>query len=551
MPARTVLFTSARKFDGKDYRWITSGEYIQMSGRAGRRGKDDRGLVILMVDQQMGQEVAKKIIKGTADPLNSQFRLTYNMVLNLLRVEGINPEFMLENSFYQFQNYDALPQLYENVKKKETELKQTTIEKELEIAGYYQLEKQIVAVKEFINQIVMKPAAVVPFLQAGRLVHVVAATKDFGWAAILNFHKKPDPSNPLSGSLLYILDVAMLVSTESAQDLTNVAHLQPPSGSDAGVIEIVPMMLDCVTEISAVRIKLPQDVRSRDAKKSVGRTIKEVVRRFNSNLPSLDPLNDMKITDSSLEPHVNKLEALEKRKKSHPIRDDPNFKQLYAKYEKKLELEAEVKAAKAELKKAQSLLQLDELKCRKRVLRRLQYCDESDVITRKGRVACEISAADELLLTEMLFGGQFSQLTPEQMAALLSCFVFEEKANVTKVAEELSGILRVMQDYARRIAKITKESKLDIDEDKYVESFKPHMMDVVHDWCSGATFADILKKTEIFEGSIIRCLRRSEELLREMVNASKALGSTDIEENFERARVKLKRDIVFTASLYL
>ncbi|KHN72795.1 Superkiller viralicidic activity 2-like 2 [Toxocara canis] len=205
------------------------------------------------------------------------------------------------------------------------------------------------------------------------------------------------------------------------------------------------MMLDCVTEISAVRIKLPQDVRSRDAKKSVGRTIKEVVRRFNSNLPSLDPLNDMKITDSSLEPHVNKLEALEKRKKSHPIRDDPNFKQLYAKYEKKLELEAEVKAAKAELKKAQSLLQLDELKCRKRVLRRLQYCDESDVITRKGRVACEISAADELLLTEMLFGGQFSQLTPEQMAALLSCFVFEEKANVTKVAEELSGILRVMQ----------------------------------------------------------------------------------------------------------
>lgn len=45
-------------------RWITSGEYIQMSGRAGRRGKDERGLVILMVDQQMGQDVAKQIIKG-------------------------------------------------------------------------------------------------------------------------------------------------------------------------------------------------------------------------------------------------------------------------------------------------------------------------------------------------------------------------------------------------------------------------------------------------------------------------------------------------------
>ena len=51
-------------------------------------------------------------LQGAADPLNSQFRLTYNMVLNLLRVEGINPEFMLERSFYQFQNYAALPALY-------------------------------------------------------------------------------------------------------------------------------------------------------------------------------------------------------------------------------------------------------------------------------------------------------------------------------------------------------------------------------------------------------------------------------------------------------
>ena len=53
--------------------------------------------------------------QGQSDPLNSAFRLTYNMVLNLLRLEEINPEFMLEKSFYQFQNYGAIPEMIDSM----------------------------------------------------------------------------------------------------------------------------------------------------------------------------------------------------------------------------------------------------------------------------------------------------------------------------------------------------------------------------------------------------------------------------------------------------
>ena len=56
-----------------------------------------------------------------------------------------------------------------------------------------------------------------------------------------------------------------------------------------------------------------------------------------------------------------------------------------------VQLGSEIKVAKAELKRKKSLLQMDELKCRKRVLRRLGYATASDVIELKGRVACEIS----------------------------------------------------------------------------------------------------------------------------------------------------------------
>uniref|UniRef100_A0A183DGC7 rRNA_proc-arch domain-containing protein n=1 Tax=Gongylonema pulchrum TaxID=637853 RepID=A0A183DGC7_9BILA len=119
------------------------------------------------------------------------------------------------------------------------------------------------------------------------------------------------------------------------------------------------------------------------------------LKRFNNIIPLLDPLNDMKIKDPTLYENITKLEALERRYTAHPLRASSNFNDIYKKYEQKLELEAELKAAKAELKKAQSLLQLEELKCRLRVLRRLQYCDEKDVILPKvGDELCPASASN-------------------------------------------------------------------------------------------------------------------------------------------------------------
>lgn len=111
MPAKTVVFTSVRKFDGISQRWITPSEFVQMSGRAGRRGLDDRGIVIMMIGEEMDPAVAKEIVRGQQDRLNSAFHLGYNMILNLMRVEGISPEFMLEKCFYQFQNTSNVAEL--------------------------------------------------------------------------------------------------------------------------------------------------------------------------------------------------------------------------------------------------------------------------------------------------------------------------------------------------------------------------------------------------------------------------------------------------------
>jgi ATP-dependent RNA helicase DOB1 len=92
-----------------------------------------------------------------------------------------------------------------------------------------------------------------------------------------------------------------------------------------------------------------------------------------------------------------------------------------------MEKTAKVKEIKKQISAAHSVMHLEELKHRKRALRRLGFCTSEDVVEMKGRVACEISTGDELLLTELVFNGVFNDLSPEQCAALLSCFVFEEK----------------------------------------------------------------------------------------------------------------------------
>ena len=90
-----------------------------MSGRAGRRGLDDKGVVILMLDTKMEPSLAKEMVKGAPDTLHSEFHLGYNMLLNMLRVEGANPEKMLRVSYRQFQMERSLPHLERKVQQLE------------------------------------------------------------------------------------------------------------------------------------------------------------------------------------------------------------------------------------------------------------------------------------------------------------------------------------------------------------------------------------------------------------------------------------------------
>ena len=123
-PAKAVVFQSLRKHDGTSFRSLLPGEYTQMAGRAGRRGLDTVGTVIINCEDGgaggprrgpgAGPELPaeadlRRLTTGKAARLESQFRLTYNMILNLLRVEDLRVEDMIRRSFAEFHAQRALP----------------------------------------------------------------------------------------------------------------------------------------------------------------------------------------------------------------------------------------------------------------------------------------------------------------------------------------------------------------------------------------------------------------------------------------------------------
>jgi hypothetical protein len=71
----------------------------------------------------------------------------------------------------------------------------------------------------------------------------------------------------------------------------------------------------------------------------------------------------------------------------------------------------------------------DELRNRGRVLKRLGHINSDGVVQLKGRAACQIDTADELLVTELMFNGVFIKLDAHQIAAVASCFMQMEKSN--------------------------------------------------------------------------------------------------------------------------
>ncbi|WP_350349918.1 DEAD/DEAH box helicase [Agromyces sp. G08B096] len=120
MPARSVVLEKLEKFNGEARVPITPGEYTQLTGRAGRRGIDVEGHSVIAWADGLDPEAVASLASRRSYPLNSSFKPTYNMAVNLIDQFGRErTRQVLELSFAQFQADRAVVDLARTLRKQE------------------------------------------------------------------------------------------------------------------------------------------------------------------------------------------------------------------------------------------------------------------------------------------------------------------------------------------------------------------------------------------------------------------------------------------------
>ena len=175
---------------------------------------------------------------------------------------------------------------------------------------------------------------------------------------------------------------------------------------------------------------------------------------------------------------------------------------------------------------------------RVRVLESLNYVEKtSNTPNIKGRIACEINTCQhdyELLVTEILFNNILEPLTPEETAGILSALLFQDRKTMREKLDNppLTEKMELAREQIREIHNLLKTIQVEENVGLFSDSGESDQLlnfglsAVVYEWACQKPFKDIaaISPKEVGEGSIVKCISRLDELLRDMKGAAKVIG---------------------------
>ncbi|KAF0971721.1 hypothetical protein FDP41_009944 [Naegleria fowleri] len=568
-PTKTVVFNTLWKFDGKDKRDLLPGEYIQMSGRAGRRGLDTVGNVIINCASEIPEEpLLQRLILGKATQLESKFKLSYNMILNLMRVEDFKIQDMIKRSFSESKTLRIVPNKELLLKSKE---KLAEIEKidcingEPAIDQFYALARELEDVNQKITTEIMISPKINALTTFGRVV-VVRYRLGYTLGVILRQESSTLSTNR-DEKYYSILGVRLNPSFEKRKQIipiptqTGLAEFSPillPQSGEISTIIIAPYwdILTICNEKLNLSLAIDELINNGTSKETseMRAAANQLINLWKENPPTpINAIKELKLTSLDFSEALSKRQQLITKLQENKCNICPKLAEHFDKTDKQYKIKQGLDKLRFALSD-ENLELMPEVRKRIKVLKILKYVDADETVQLKGRVACELNSCDELLVTEMIFENFFTTMSCEEAVAVMSCLVCQsrgetEEPTLTKRLQELKD---KVSNLALSLGQLQMENGLDTSPTDYLsKTLNFSMMEVAYEWAMGQEFKDICALTSIPEGTIVRTISQLDQALRDVRNAARIIGDINLYQKMEESSRKIRRDIIFAASLFL
>ncbi|KAF2016267.1 antiviral helicase [Aaosphaeria arxii CBS 175.79] len=562
LPTRTVVFSGFRKHDGREFRDLLPGEYTQMAGRAGRRGLDTVGTVIVVApgaDEAPPVARLKQMMLGDPTKLRSQFRLTYNMILNLLRVEALKIEEMIKRSFSENATQALLPEHEKKVLLSEADLEK--VKREPCKICDIDLEQ--------CHQACMNYQRLTNDLHLALLIHPMGR-KLFGARRLIVYKKDglrtagmllQDGVSKGNEPTVQVLEISRH-EQRKADDLLPYLHQFAkyfrtlPHNEKEMILKPALIPLNDIECLTGIIIDFPESVRNvNKSKQALTLARDQFVPLCTSwDYNDWDEFSYDKIKSLSFRDIVDARKREGQTASERECLKCPDFLKHFAMEHDEWIIKENILQLR-QLMSDQNLQLLPDYEQRISVLKDLGFIDEANRVELKGKVACEIHSADELVLTELILENVLAEYEPEEIVALLSVFVFQEKteSKPTLTANLERGKAKIIEisekvNHLQTVHQVILPSD---DSNDFVSDPRWGMVEVVYEWARGMSFNRITDLTDVMEGTIVRVITRLDETCREVKNAARIIGDPTLFQKMGTCQELIKRDICNCASLYL
>src|SRR5215475_3557592 len=488
MPARTVVIERLDKWNGEAHAALTPGEYTQLTGRAGRRGIDVEGHAVVL--WQPGLEPAALAgLAGTRTyPLNSSFRPSYNMAVNLVGQAGLErAAAILESSFAQFQADRAVADVARSAERGRQELEKLTVTCDRgSFAEYYRLRRNLSemegdAARQRSASQRAEAVTSLSQLRRGDIIKVPGGRRA-GVAVVL------DPGVPAPGRgglpLPLVLTAGRQVRRLSAADFP------------------VP-----VQPIDRVRIPNWFSARSPKHRRDLAASVQTKLAGRDKEPPRRKP-EAQSVAQAE-------IAALRRRVRTHPCHDCPDRDEHARHAERRARLEREVRRLETTVAgRSHVIARTFQRVCA--VLARLGYTDGDKVTDAGKRLACLYTELD-LLAAECLRRGLWDGLSPADLAACVSALTFESRT--ADAAPRLPGgpvreVLEATVAVWRELDEIETENRL-----SFLREPDPGFAWAAHAWARGKPLESVLGP-ELTPGDFVRAVKQLMDLLGQVAVAA-------------------------------